>query len=246
MKVNNTKDDKEVILTQASLSLPFGVEAILFDLDDTLYDRDQAYLEWAFTFVQTSFPGMEDTQMRQTIDLLVELDEHEDTPRDVLFSQFREQYPALQVPVTTLVEEYYREFPRYIKLQSEVRQLLHMLKAASIPFGIITNGSSRQLRKLELLTLNQLTSCVFISQLFGCEKPDPAIFQAAAAALHVPPRKILFVGDNPLNDIWGAHCVGMRTAWLRRGRPWPPTLSLHVADMTIHSLQEIEKYEDIA
>ena len=119
-----------------------------------------------------------------------------------------------------------------------------MLKAASIPFGIITNGSSRKLRKLELLTLNQLTSCVFISQLFGCEKPDSAIFQAAAAALHVPPRKTLFVGDNPLNDIWGAHCVGMRTARLRRGRPWLLTLSLHVADMTIHSLQEIMKYED--
>lgn len=226
-------------MEQASISLPFAVEALLFDLDNTLYDRDQAYLNWACTFVQTYFPTIHDAQTQEIDDLLILLDNHEDTPRDILFSQFRDYYPTLQVPVATLVEDYYQEFPHYIKPLEETREVLQTLKTAGIPFGIITNGSSRQLRKIEILELNQLTSCVFVSQLFGSDKPDATIFLAAAAHLQVSPDKILFVGDNPYNDIWGAHRVGMRTAWLRRGHPWPSTLSQHLADMIIQSLQDI-------
>jgi putative hydrolase of the HAD superfamily len=100
-------------------------------------------------------------------------------------------------------------------------------------------GQNRQLRKIEILELHQLTSCVFVSQLFGSEKPDAAIFLAAAAHLHVSPDKVLFVGDNPYNDVWGAHRVGMRTAWLQRAHPWPSILAPHLADMTIWSLQDL-------
>jgi FMN phosphatase YigB (HAD superfamily) len=132
-------------LEQGSVALPFAVEALLFDLDDTLYDRDQAYLDWACAFVQRYFPATHNIQTRGIINLLVSLDNHEDTPRDVLFSQFRDHYPTLHVPVATLIEEYYQEFLRFIRPLPEVRELLQALKEESIPFGIITNGSSRQL-----------------------------------------------------------------------------------------------------
>lgn len=34
----------------------------------------------------------------------------------------------------------------------------------------------------------------------------------------------MFVGDNPLVDIDGARSFGMKTAWIRRGRPYPADL----------------------
>lgn len=224
-------------MMRTSAPLPFSVEAVLFDLDDTLYDRDKAYYQWATVFVEKYFS--ESTESQPMIDLLVKLDMHEDTPRDLLFSQFKHQYPFLDIPVTTLMEEYYYEFPRYIEAPQEVQETLHALTAADIPFGIITNGSARQLRKIEILGLGQLTSCIFVSHLFGKEKPDTAIFLAAADHLQKSPEKILFVGDNPYNDVWGAHRIGMRTAWLQRARPWPTDLPRFIADMTIHGLSDL-------
>ena len=224
---------------QTSISLPFASEALLFDLDDTLYDRDKAYACWATSFVREHFSAVYALQAQGMIDLLIKLDAHEDTPREALFSQFQQYYPSLNIPVATLIDRYYKEFPCSIEPLQEVNNLLYLLQAAGIPFGVITNGSFRQLRKIEILGLHQLTSCIFVSHLFGKEKPDAAIFLAAAAHLQTRPEKILFVGDHPYNDIWGAHGAGMRTAWLQRAHFWPETLPQHIADMTIHSLSDL-------
>jgi len=68
--------------------------------------------------------------------------------------------------------------------------------------------------------LDKRTSCLFVSETFGLKKPDPAIFHAAAC-LGIPPAKVLFVGDNPVADIVGAHAAGMSAAWLHRDQQWP-------------------------
>ena len=64
-----------------------------------------------------------------------------------------------------------------------------------------------------------------ISEAEGLRKPDPAIFLRAADWLHVEPSQCLFVGDNPVVDILGAHAAGMRTAWFRRDAVWPVDLA---------------------
>ncbi|BCL82234.1 hypothetical protein ccbrp13_46990 [Ktedonobacteria bacterium brp13] len=71
-----------------------------------------------------------------------------------------------------------------------------------------------QRRKIERLHLDQLTSCIFISEAFGVKKPEAAIFLAAASYVNLPPEQILFVGDHTYLDIWEAHAVGMKTVWL--------------------------------
>jgi putative hydrolase of the HAD superfamily len=48
----------------------------------------------------------------------------------------------------------------------------------------------------------------------GWMKPGPSAFRAAAAALDVEPAEVVFVGDRPFEDIFGAARVGMRTAWV--------------------------------
>ena len=82
------------------------------------------------------------------------------------------------------------------------------------------------------------TSCLFVSETFGCPKPETAIFLAAASCLGIAPAHILFVGDHPTNDIVGAQRVGMQTAWLTRGKPWPADQPM-VASYTIRRLAEL-------
>ena len=44
--------------------------------------------------------------------------------------------------------------------------------------------------------------------------------------------------DHPINDIVGARSVGMRTAWLHRGKPWPADAGRE-PDLALGSLAEL-------
>ncbi|HZR42760.1 MAG TPA: HAD family hydrolase [Ktedonobacteraceae bacterium] len=193
-----------------------GVRGLLFDLDDTLFDRDKAFKAWATSFVQAHCPTEKDIQAAEVLALLISLDGHGYTPRRSLFSQLQQVYPSLCPSIDQLVTVYYEQRDRGIEPGEGTISLLHTLREAQIPFGIVTNGSSQQQQKIVALGLDELTSCVFISEVFGAKKPDASIFLAAAACLQVAPEEILFVGDHPLNDIWGAHTVGMKTVWFQR------------------------------
>ena len=66
---------------------------------------------------------------------------------------------------------------------------------------------------------------VVISEVLGVAKPDPAIYQTAAAAVRaelIP--EAWCIGDLPETDIQGAVNVGIRSAWIRRNDPWDATL----------------------
>jgi len=221
------------------LNMPYRICAILFDLDDTLFNRDRAFRSWAESFVRTRLVLQDEFHHREAIDCLVSLDASGYCPRETLFLKFKESYPSLQENVDHLVEIYYQQFLGHITLEEETQRLIAALGQAGMPFGIVTNGSYRQKHKIEAPGLNRLTSCVFISEVFGSKKPEAEIFLAAASCVGSGAGEILFVGDNPYADIWGAQRVGMKTAWLHRGRAWPSDLSSTPANIIIGSLGDL-------
>lgn len=66
---------------------------------------------------------------------------------------------------------------------------------------------------------------VVISSEIGYRKPHPAFFQAACASLKLEPQQVVFVGDEPENDVSGAVRAGCRAYLIDRdGRyraDWP-------------------------
>lgn len=227
-----------------TIHLPFATTAVLFDLDDTLHYRSKAFRGWAEWFAQTHLLTEATGNLAAAADLLVELDNHGYTPRETYFQRLRQIYPdaaILQSSIEQLMLLYHTEVRRFIRRETEVYSLLEQFKNSGIPFGIVTNGyASQQQKKIEVLELEKLTSCIFISGAFGARKPAASIFLAAAKRLETSPQQILFVGDHCQNDIWGAHQVGMRTVWIQHHRrTWPNDLPTDVVDMTIHSLAEL-------
>lgn len=215
---------------------PAETRALLFDLDDTLYDRGATFARWAAAFVR-SRPRFQHTPQQEAIEFLIALDGHGHTPRTELFTAFQERYPGLY-EAASVIEEYYRQFPDYMECD-HLLPLLEFLQRDRIPFGIVTNGYVRQqFPKITALGLAPLTSCIFISEVFGREKPDVSIFLAAATRLGVVAGQVLFIGDNPQVDISGAHQAGMKTAWIRNGCSWPENLPF-CADMTVESLADL-------
>lgn len=215
------------------------IKAVLFDLDNTLYDRDQTFLNWAEWFVgdRLSLTAEEATAV---VDLIVTMDAKGYGSKDAMFSHLKECHPCLVEEVKDLVAAFHEHhLDRISPLDDGASGLLSALDQAGVPWGIVTNGSPYQMLKVRRLGLDGMTPCIVISGVIGAKKPAPAIFHAATDLLGVDPRETLFVGDNPDNDVIGAARVGMQTAWLHRARAWP----CHLADVppvhVIGSLAEL-------
>ncbi|MEU9839549.1 HAD family hydrolase [Actinomadura sp. NPDC048032] len=90
--------------------------------------------------------------------------------------------------------------------------------------GILSNSSTvHQERRLTALGLRHHFEVLLCSDRLGCEKPDPRAFQAACAALKLPPARIAYVGDKLDVDAEGARNAGLHAIWLDRAETATPT-----------------------
>lgn len=75
-----------------------------------------------------------------------------------------------------------------------------------------------QVEKVKRLGLSGYFTEIISSEQAGVTKPDKRLFEYALNRLGVSAGESMMIGDNPSADIRGARSVGMRTAWLRRGK----------------------------
>lgn len=217
------------------------ISAILFDLDNTLSDRDEGFRRWAQWFARDRLGYVEDAAIAEAVATIALLDGDGYTPRDALFSALKERFPQLTDDVDLLVHAYRDQAASHLPaLDDGIASLLAALREVGIPWGIVTNGASlNQRAKLRRLALEDQALAIVISEEVGSWKPDPAIFHLAAARLGAAASEILFVGDHPHNDVAGAARAGMQTAWLCRGRDWPADLLPDLPGYTIAALHEL-------
>ncbi len=115
----------------------------------------------------------------------------------------------------------------------EINAFLGQLNGRGVPWGIVTNGALSQQVKSRAVGLSSLAPFILVSEEVGYTKADPRIFDAALQSTGLSaPEQVMFVGDNLEVDVDGAKNFGMRAAWVRRGRQYPPTLQApdHVID----------------
>jgi putative hydrolase of the HAD superfamily len=189
---------------------------VLFDLDNTLFDRNAAFENWAAGFAESRGLG------RSAVDLLCEADEDGFASRESVFDAARNRL-HLADSTEALIAEYRRDYIGFIHPDPSTLRALVKLRARNVRVGIITNGPSTQHEKIERLGLLPLVDGVCVSHEFGAEKPDPRIFHEAirrCCGEVVPPDAGWMVGDSAPHDIAGGHGVGMPTVWLSRGRTW--------------------------
>jgi putative hydrolase of the HAD superfamily len=84
--------------------------------------------------------------------------------------------------------------------------------------GVVTNGIDRvQRSRLAAAGLRPFFEVVVTSQGSGFAKPDPRILEVALAALEMPPRESVYVGDDPAVDGRVARAAGASFVWVDRG-----------------------------
>jgi len=88
--------------------------------------------------------------------------------------------------------------------------------------GVVTNGYDRvQRSRLAAAGLTSFFEVVVTSEACRFAKPDPRILGVALAALGLPPRRALYVGDDPRTDAAAAAAARVPFVWLDRGLPLP-------------------------
>jgi putative hydrolase of the HAD superfamily len=216
------------------------IAAVLFDLDNTLFDRDLVFAAWARTFVRERLGLIEEDEVEEAIRVIVEIDASGYVSRTAFLRALNNRYAVLTEPIDQLVAAFRDQLVAHMpSLDEETERLLGALERGGVPWGIITNGAPSQLNKIRKLGLEPRATCVLVSEIVGIRKPDPAIFRAAAEQLGITPANILFVGDNAVADIGGAYGAGMQTAWLHRGRLWPESSSSLAPHHIIASLADL-------
>lgn len=197
------------------------VRALLFDLDDTLYDYapcNAQGLEAAHkklqTSVEISFAAFMQLHDEARNYLATTLRGQAASHNRVLFFKYiieqlrGELAPAL---VSDLYECYWQSFYTHMRPHPQLHQVLEKL-SPSYKMALVSNHTTLpQLKKIEILNISHFFPVVITSEEAGVEKPDPQIFNLALERLEVSAKESIFIGDSLRGDIEGAAQLGMRT-----------------------------------
>jgi HAD superfamily hydrolase (TIGR01549 family) len=185
------------------------IEAVVFDVGETLIDETRIWIRWAARLGVTPFTllGM--------VGAMAALDRsHTDALKlvkpDFDLATERERW-AVDEP-DSLRDTFDEE-----DLYPDVRPALDALEAIALSAWIA--GNQPVAAREALMAMELPVRSIINSSDLGAEKPDPRFFDAVAAAVGLEPAQILYVGDRLDNDVLPALAAGMRTVLMRRG-PW--------------------------
>lgn len=218
------------------------IKAVLFDLDDTLYDEMQ-FVKGGFKAVSIYVSKRCGINQGMLYKALVDVLKKEGRGRtfDITLQKFG-LYKKELIP--KLVQVYRKHKPK-LSLYPRASVVLSELKK-SHKLGLITDGNEQvQRRKVQALGVKDFFDVLIFTNHYGVEKqkPDPFPYQRAIKMLRVKPVEAVYVGDDPYKDFIGAKKVGIRTIRILRGKykdvRLSPTLE---AEHEIDGLEEISSF----
>ncbi|MEE0419681.1 MAG: HAD family hydrolase [Lachnospiraceae bacterium] len=203
------------------------IQAVLFDVDDTLYDQAQPFAkacEALFGRVYSFSIDALFASSRRHSDEVFELSRSGAISMEEMYIyRIQRAFADFQIPISDAqaleFQRLYAQNQDHLQMSDKVREILGMCRERGVVTGVITNGpSSHQWKKVETLGLTAWvpTAAVFVSDDVGAAKPDRKIFDHAAKVLGLEPQRICFVGDSFENDVRGAKMAGWQSVWLNR------------------------------
>jgi len=105
--------------------------------------------------------------------------------------------------------------PQAWTVHPEAGDVLRALSARGLVLGMGSNFDARLLRLVEAFPeLAPVRERCLISSLVGWRKPAPEFFTVLARSAGCEPGQVLYVGDDPTNDLEGATAAGLRAVLL--------------------------------
>lgn len=203
------------------------IEAISFDLDDTLWpvrpviERAESamwqFLDAHYPRVREHFDRAEIIALRRDI-----VARHPGHAHDLTWLRRRvlaEMAERVGYP-PALVDGAFEAFDRRRNEVDFYDDALPALERLSGRFRLVSlsNGNAR----LSATGLDRWFEAQVTTRDAGAAKPDPRMFRAAEVALGLSSAQVLHVGDDPLLDVQAARRAGQQSVWVNRRRAsWP-------------------------
>jgi HAD superfamily hydrolase (TIGR01549 family) len=206
------------------------IDAVVFDVGETLVDETREYGTWAdwLGVPRHTFSSIFGAVIASGQDY-----------RDV-FQKFR---PGFDLDAERLrrANAGWPELFSEDDLYPDVRPSMSALRDMGVWVGVAGNQTARAgaiLRELRLPA-----DMIATSDDWGVAKPDDLFFRAVIKAAPCEAARIVYVGDRLDNDLKPAKAAGMTTAFIRRG-PWGYIWEHHpdmagAADWHLKSLAEL-------
>lgn len=212
------------------------IDAVLFDLDGTLLDRDASVLAFARDQHRRLRHALGHIPLDSYVGRFVALDARGSVWKDEVYRRLVEEFGVERVTPEALLADYVSRFRDHCIPFPNLHATLQQLRTDGLALGIISNGHGElQLATIQAIGIEAYCSVISISEREGLRKPGPAIFLRAVERLGTSADRAAFVGDHPLSDIAGARSAGLRAVW-KRDPLWPPPAE---ADATIDDLGEL-------
>lgn len=199
-------------------------DAVLFDLDDTLYPYDpcrkagkrgafEAAHRLGYDLDREEFETLYQRGRRETKrDTSTMAAAHS---RTLYFKHGLRERVGRPVPTDAmqLGEAFWTAYIEAIEPFDGLEETLTELSESGVAVGITTNLTTRlQLRKLRKLNIADRLDAVVTSEEAGREKPGSVMFTLPLARMDCRVSDAFLVGDDPVNDVAGANAVGLQTA----------------------------------
>lgn len=222
-------------------SLPPNIKAILFDLGNTLYDKQQ-YLDGAFRNVAHYLKEQLDLDLKSVLDLLYRIWKVHSSHYEFLFKDLLEIlgiYSARSLDKTLHI---YHSHKCRLKPYPGVTTLLANLKK-HYKIGVVTDGHPQMQRnKIRALGWKKMFDIIIYTADFDKSylKPNPFVYQLAMETIGAKGEETIYVGDNPHDDFKGARQVGIFTIRVLQGEFKNIRLDqAHEADVTIKNIRDL-------
>ncbi|KAD4007129.1 HAD-IA family hydrolase [Arthrobacter yangruifuii] len=143
-------------------------------------------------------------------------------------------------------DAYEQTLPQYFQAFDDVVPLLDALEARGIAYGAVSNNvHDYQRAKLDAAGLERIKVLVGIDTV-GVAKPDPAIFHEGVRLLGSTPQRSAYVGDNLVVDGIGAANAGLLGVWLDRAdNPSPVRTDGAVVPPEVSSIASLGELLDL-
>ena len=192
------------------------VQAILIDLDDTLYPQQQ-FLDQAWDVVASTAAenGIDYERLRSALRTVCA----QGSAKGDIIDRALMIVGARPALTETLVDAFQRFTPASLDPYPEVASALSRL-GRDYALAIVTDGNPAQQRaKLQSTGLRRYFDVVICSDDDGraARKPSPIPFQRACDTLGVSIAKTIMIGDSPHKDIAGACNLGMASIRVTTG-----------------------------
>ncbi len=193
------------------------IEAVVFDVDGTLYPNYKMYLTSFAFFLMHPVLAPAFSRVRKKIRGISHIDDFRRMQAELLACEMK--IPAEKSAF--LIEKYiYGQFIpmfKWIKPYKILDEVLTDFRKEKIRLGIISDFPVK--KKLSYLGLDKYWDVVCSADEIGFLKPGPEAFLLMSEKLGIKPEKIIYVGNHYVYDIIGSNNAGMLSAhfsWFRK------------------------------